>query len=96
VREDEDDGPGAPDARAPARRQFLMVVAPGVALVGVCLIIWLVAGGGGFWPIWVVLGVLVTVVWTGRRAFGPPPRMSEAAQHRAAMRETRRRRRRWR
>lgn len=37
----------------------------------VCTVIWALSGGGAFWPIWVILGTGIALLFMAWGAFGP-------------------------
>lgn len=71
------------DARARAiqrlkmKQDFKGMVAGGALAIIVTVVIWALGGGGYFWPIWVMLGVVIALVATGWKAYGPANRITE-------------------
>jgi 2TM domain-containing protein len=59
------------------KQDFKGMAAAGAFAIVVTIVIWALAGGGYFWPVWVILGVAVGVVGTGWKAYGPSNRISE-------------------
>jgi hypothetical protein len=56
------------------QRRLLQETGGGVALLGVCVAIWLIDGAQGqFWPIWVALLVLIPLIRNAWRLYGPSP-----------------------
>jgi hypothetical protein len=56
------------------QRRLLQQTGGGLALVVVCVAIWLVDGAQGqFWPIWVILIVVLPLLRNGWRLYGPAP-----------------------
>jgi hypothetical protein len=65
-------------AQFAARRQHLqrrMLQESGGGLVpfGICTAIWAASGGGYFWPLWVLIAVLVPLLRNGWALYGPDP-----------------------
>jgi uncharacterized membrane protein len=60
--------------RLKAKRSFrgMLLTALGVSVL--MAVIWLLSGGGYFWPIWVMFGLGVALVTTGWSAYGPTSR----------------------
>jgi hypothetical protein len=56
------------------QRRLLQQTGGGIALVVVCVAIWLIDGAQGqFWPVWVMLVVLLPLIRNGWRLYGPAP-----------------------
>ena len=56
------------------QRRLVQQTGGGIALVVVCVAIWLIDGAQGqFWPIWVMLVVLLPLIRNGWRLYGPAP-----------------------
>ena len=65
--------PERADERAQARRDFVAFTISGPLVTALLLVIWAVAGGGYFWPIWPMLGMSIALLVALWRAFGPVP-----------------------
>ena len=83
--------------RARLRRHVAQEAGAGLGVCGVCVAIWAASGAsGGFWPIWVLIAVLIPLtrdVWRlvgPRRITTPSKRGSLARRARHAERERRR------
>jgi hypothetical protein len=64
------------ERRRHLQRRLLQQTGGGVALVVVCVAIWLADGAHGqFWPIWVMLVVLLPLIRNGWRLYGPSPEL---------------------
>ena len=61
------------DERAQARRDAIAFTISGPLVSAVLLAIWVIAGGGYFWPIWPMLGMSIALLVALWRAFGPVP-----------------------
>ncbi len=61
----------AAEARLKSQRAFWTTFGGFAVLWIACTIIWALSGGGGFWPIWVILGTGVATLFLGWSAFGP-------------------------
>jgi Domain of unknown function (DUF1707) len=73
------------------QRRLLQQTGGGIALVVVCVAIWLGDGARGqFWPVWVMLIVLLPLIRNGWRLYGPAPEL-ERVEAELARRERRRR-----
>jgi hypothetical protein len=60
--------------RRQLQRRLLQQTGGGIALVVVCVAIWLIDGAQGqFWPVWVMLVVLLPLIRNGWRLYGPAP-----------------------
>ncbi|HET7574031.1 MAG TPA: 2TM domain-containing protein [Solirubrobacterales bacterium] len=60
------------------KQDFKGVAAGGALAIAVTVVIWLLGGGGYFWPVWVCLGVAIALVAQGWKAYGPSNRITEA------------------
>jgi hypothetical protein len=60
------------------KQDFKGVAAGGALAILVTVVIWLLGGGGYFWPVWVCLGVAIALVTQGWKAYGPSNRITEA------------------
>jgi hypothetical protein len=59
----------------------------GVALFGLCSVIWAATGASGmFWPIWVALVVVIFVGRNAWRLYGPAPELDRVEEELAARR----------
>jgi hypothetical protein len=62
------------ERRRHLQRRLLQQTGGGIALVVLCVAIWLADGAQGqFWPIWVVLVVVLPLLRNGWRLYGPAP-----------------------
>jgi hypothetical protein len=52
-----------------ARRSFVRHAERSGGLIAVCITIWLIGGAGYFWPIWVILVVVLRLGIRARRAW---------------------------
>lgn len=60
--------------RAQLTRRLIQETGGSLCLFVICTAIWLASGGHGqFWPVWVLLVVLMTVVRSGWALYGPAP-----------------------
>jgi hypothetical protein len=81
------------ERRRHLQRRLLQQTGGGIALVVVCVAIWLIDGAKGqFWPVWVMLVVLLPLIRNGWRLYGPAPDF-ERVEAELARRERRHRRR---
>jgi len=78
------------ERRAELRAQLLQEAGGGVVLVGICAVVWAASGAHGmFWPIWVALVVLLPLIRTGWRLYGPAPDFERVEQDLANFRRRR-------
>jgi hypothetical protein len=62
--------------RSALQRRLLQQSGGGVVAFVVCTGIWLASGAsGGFWPIWILLVVLIPLIRNGWRLYGPAPEL---------------------
>jgi hypothetical protein len=74
------------------QRRLIQQTGGGIALVVVCVAVWLIDGAQGqFWPVWVMLIVLLPLIRNGWRLYGPAPDF-ERVEAELARRERGRRR----
>jgi hypothetical protein len=74
------------------QRRLIQQTGGGIALVVVCVAVWLIGGAQGqFWPVWVMLIVLLPLIRNGWRLYGPAPDF-ERVEAELARRERGRRR----
>jgi 2TM domain len=64
--------------RLKMKQDFKGLAGGGVLAIVVTTIIWALGEGGYYWPIWVILGVAITLVVLGWKAYGPSNRITEA------------------
>ncbi len=64
--------------RLKMKQDFKGIAVGGTLAVVVCIVIWLLGGGGYFWPVWVILGVAIALVTQGWKAYGPSNQITEA------------------
>jgi hypothetical protein len=58
------------------QRRLLQEAGGGGALFVLCTVIWLASGAHGqFWPVWVLLVVLIPLLRNGWRLYGPAPEL---------------------
>jgi hypothetical protein len=82
--------------RRALQRRLLQETGGGLSLFVICTVIWLASGGhhghGQFWPIWVLLVVLIPLLRNGWRLYGPAPELDrverelESRRHRDRLR----------
>jgi hypothetical protein len=62
--------------RSQLQRRVIQEAGGGATLFVVCTVIWAASGAHGqFWPIWVLLVVLIPLVRNGWRLYGPEPEL---------------------
>lgn len=62
--------------RSQLQRRLIQETGGGLALLGVCVAIWLIDGAQGqFWPVWVAIVVLIPVLRNTWRLYGPSPQL---------------------
>jgi len=65
--------------RGRLQRQVVQQVGGSLGVFAMCVVIWLVTGGhhghGAFWPIWVLIFPVLTLVRNGWRLYGPDPQL---------------------
>lgn len=60
--------------RAHLQRRLLQQSGGGATLFALCTAIWLIDGANGqFWPVWVLIVVLIPLLRNGWRLYGPAP-----------------------
>ena len=64
-------------ARLKMKQDFKGLIAGGALAVIVTVVIWALGDGGYFWPMWVILGVVIGIVAQGWKAYGPSNRITE-------------------
>lgn len=64
--------------RLKMKQDFKGIAGGGLLAVIVTVVIWALAGGGYFWPVWVILGVAIALVTQGWKAYGPSGQITEA------------------
>jgi DUF1707 SHOCT-like domain len=73
--------------RSQLQRRVLQEAGGGVALFGLCSVIWAATGASGmFWPIWVALVVVIFVGRNAWRLYGPAPELDRVEEELAARR----------
>jgi hypothetical protein len=56
------------------QRRMIQEAGGGLCLVAICIVVWLSSGAQGqFWPMWVLLVVLIPLLRNGWRLYGPAP-----------------------
>jgi Domain of unknown function (DUF1707) len=77
------------------QRRLIQQSGGGLALFAVCVVIWATSNGwhhhDGFWPIWVLVVVLIPLLRNGWRLYGPSPEL-DRVEAELARRERGRRR----
>ena len=64
------------ERRRHLRRRLIQQTGGGLGLFVVCVAIWLASGANGsFWPVWVAIFPLLTLVRNGWRLYGPYPEL---------------------
>jgi hypothetical protein len=75
------------ERRRELRAQLLEEAGGGVVLFGICAVIWASSGAHGmFWPIWIALVVLLPLIRSGWRLYGPAPDFERVEQDLAQFR----------
>lgn len=72
--------------RLAARTAFKRNMVVWAFLSLLCIIIWLLGGGGYFWPAWVLFGLGVSAFWMALSAYGPRDREPNDQEIEAEMR----------
>ncbi len=68
--------------RAALRRRLIQQSGGGIALLALCTAIWLIDGANGqFWPVWVLIVVLLPLLRNGWRLYGPAPELDRVERH---------------
>ncbi len=76
--------------RSQLTRRMIQETGGSAALFLVCTVIWAVSGGHGqFWPVWILIIVVMTVARSGWSLFGPAPDL-DAVEHELDTRRERR------
>ncbi len=66
------------ERRTPIRRRMLQQSGAGLVPFLICTAIWVAAGAHGpFWPVWILLVVLIPLLQNGWRLYGPEPQLDE-------------------
>jgi hypothetical protein len=55
------------------QRRTLQESGGGLVPFGICTAVWAASGGGYFWPLWVLIAVLVPLLRNGWALYGPDP-----------------------
>ncbi len=63
--------------RLKMKQDFKGIAGGGALAIVVTVVIWALAEGGYFWPVWVILGVAIALVVQGWKAYGPNNRITE-------------------
>jgi hypothetical protein len=79
------------ERRRELRAQLLQEAGGGVVVFGICTVVWATAGAhhGMFWPIWIALVVLLPLIRSGWRLYGPAPDLERVEQDLANFRRRR-------
>jgi Domain of unknown function (DUF1707) len=76
--------------RTDLRRRLVQESGGAVTISAVCVAIWLASGAdGGFWPIWVIVAMLLPLVRNAWRLLGPAPDLEAVEAHLASRRARR-------
>jgi Domain of unknown function (DUF1707) len=79
--------------RSHLTRRLIQETGGALTLFIVCCAIWLASGANGsFWPVWVLIVVLLSAARTGWSLFGPAPDLDAAESHLDRQRRERRER----
>ena len=57
--------------RLKARNDFKTLIIVWLAVSVLVTVLWMVNGGGDFWPVWPMLGIGIGVLVSGIHAYGP-------------------------
>jgi Domain of unknown function (DUF1707) len=80
------------ERRRHLQRRLLQESGGGAALFILCTVIWLTSGAQGqFWPVWVLVVVLIPLIRNGWRLYGPAPDFERVEQDLARRRQRGRR-----
>jgi hypothetical protein len=81
--------------RRQLQRRLLQQSGGGLALFAICTVIWATSGGhhGQFWPVWILIFVVLPLIRNGWRLYGPSPELDRVEAD-LARRERRHRQRR--
>ncbi len=80
--------------RRELQRRLIQQTGGGLGLIALCTGIWVASGANGqFWPIWVVLVVLIPLLRNGWRLYGPAPELDRVESEIARMERSRHERR---
>lgn len=75
------------ERRAALARQLIQQTGGALAPFLVCTAIWLATGANGsFWPIWILIVVLIPLIRNGWKLYGPAPELEHVEQELAAKR----------
>jgi len=62
--------------RSQLRRRLIQETGGGLALLAVCIAVWVTSGAQGqFWPVWVAIIVLIPLLRNVWRLYGPEPQL---------------------
>ena len=61
----------AAEERLNSQAGFKRMVGGFLIVIVISIVIWALTGQGGFWPIWVMLGLGVATAFSGWSAYGP-------------------------
>jgi hypothetical protein len=77
--------------RSQLTRRLIQETGGSLGLFAVCTVIWLVSDShrGQFWPVWVLLIVIMSLVRNGWTLFGPAPDLDEVERNLDSRRERR-------
>ncbi len=77
--------------RRELQRRLIQQSGGGLALFALCSVIWATSGGNGqFWPVWVLIVVLIPLLRNAWRLYGPAPeleRVERELEHRESRRD---------
>jgi Domain of unknown function (DUF1707) len=75
------------ERRSALARQLVQQTGGALAPFLVCTAIWLATGAnGGFWPIWILIVVLIPLIRNGWKLYGPAPELEHVERELAAKR----------
>ncbi len=84
---------GRAQRRSHLTRRLIQETGGSAALFVVCTVIWLVSGHDGhhgqFWPVWILIVVVMSLARNGWALFGPAPDYDAVEQHLDSRRERR-------
>jgi hypothetical protein len=87
---DEDRKAQLAERRRELQSQLMQEAGGGAVVFSGCSVIWLAAGASGyFWPFWVGLAVVLPLLRSGWRLYGPAPDLERVEQDLAAFRRRR-------
>jgi hypothetical protein len=79
------------ERRRQLQRRLLQESGGGLALFAVCTAIWATGDRGAFWPVWVLVIVIIPLIRNAWRLYGPAPDLERVEQELARRRRRHRR-----